>query len=85
MTKLAQSTLDAITAAVAAAFVAQAAIVTPSAKSPVGPVKFADTTFGAAQLARQAAKLPCTIHATGCNRRFSPASAGTTNHVAKIV
>lgn len=85
MGKLAQSTIDAIAAAVAAALAAQGAPATARAASPVGPTKFADTTFGAKVLAAQAAKLPCAIHATGCNRTFSVKSTGGTNHEPRIV
>jgi hypothetical protein len=86
VTKLSQSTIDAISAAVAAALIAQGKPASARAASPVGPVKFADTAFGAAVLAKQAAKVPCTVHAAGsCTRRFSPTSAGLANHEARIV
>ena len=59
---------------------------TAKAASPVGPVKFADTAFGAKVIAAQAAKVPCAIHEpTACNRRFSAKSSGGTNHEPRIV
>lgn len=35
--------------------------------------------------ARAASKIPCEIHPAGtCNRAFTPASSGRTNHVARV-
>ena len=66
--------------------VASGAPVVAAAKSPVGPTKFADTEFGAKQLARAAAKLPCELgHGDSCNRRFSENSKGRTQHEPRIV
>lgn len=52
--------------------------VVAAAKSPARSKFFEEVI-----VARAAAKIPCEIHATGCNRTFSPASSGRQNHVAR--
>ncbi len=78
ITKAALETL--VTKAVADALAAQAPVAAPAkaqAKSPSSFVTFLHE--------KAAAKQACAIHPAGkCNRRFSPASSGGTNHVARI-
>lgn len=80
------ASLSAELAELKALIVAQGAPVKARAASPVGPVKFADTAFGAEMIAKRAGFIACELgHGAACNRSFSPASSGRTNHVARIV
>jgi hypothetical protein len=75
------SDIAALTAQVAALTSALAAQA-PASAAPAKPV----SQFVTDMRARAAAKVACEVHpASKCNRRFSPASAGRENHLARIV
>jgi hypothetical protein len=76
------SDIAALTAQVAALTSALAAQA-PASAAPAKPV----SQFVTDMRARAAAKVACEIpqHVGKCNRRFSPASAGRENHLARIV
>ena len=85
--------ISALESAVAALVASNTALIADiRGMTKVAPAKAApaaakaESPFVIAMRARAAAKVACAIHpAADCNRRFSPASSGGTNHVAKIV
>jgi hypothetical protein len=92
MGKLSQDTIDAIGAAVAAAFAAQAAAGAPvkvtAPREDKPSAKFGGLTFTAYVAKRNASRKPCAIEShtpETCNRTFGAGSGGDVDHVAQIV
>jgi hypothetical protein len=84
-----------LTALVAELIRAQTPVAAPAPKAAEAKsAAFGDRTFTEYVAARRAAAVACEIHPAldvdgtvvpVCNRSFSPASTGRTNHVARIV